>query len=274
MIPRPGGLVLLGFPVAHSLSPVMQNAALRAEGIDLTYVARETPPDQFAVMLREVRERGLAGNVTIPHKATMYASCDAITPIAKRVGAVNTFWMDNDVLHGDNTDVGGFDAAIRALIGVPPRGIRVTLIGAGGSASAVAAAIEQWDEATLTIWNRSPERVDALLQQFGTARQEMMIARAVEGADLVINATPNGLINDTPPVDLSLLAPHAAVFDLVYKLGETAWIRSARAAGHPAADGLGMLIEQGALAFERWFGIAPDRRVMWRSITEAEVVHR
>jgi shikimate dehydrogenase len=270
MIRKPSGLLLLGRPVGHSLSPVMQNAALRDAGIDIEYTARETHEEELPEVVAMIREHGVAGNVTIPHKVQMAALCDVLTPMAQRVGAVNTFWMNNGTLYGDNTDVGGFDTAVRAVIGTPKRGLRATILGAGGAAFAVAAAIEQWDSAQVTVWNRSPERLDSFVQRFGTARREMIIARAVEDADLVINTTPNGLIDDTHPVDLALLAPHAAVFDLVYKVGETAWVRAARTAGHPAADGLGMLIEQGALAFERWFGVAPNRQVMWRSITGSQ----
>lgn len=272
MIDLPRGLILLGDPVTHSLSPAMQTAALRDAHIDLTYVARATPSNQLESAVAGIRTNNLAGNVTIPHKLAMFALCDVTTPLAKRVGAVNTFWMDNGVLHGDNTDVGGFDLAARTLLQANPsngssRAYNVTVLGAGGASNAVLAALEHWDNTKVTLWNRTPDRAYALSQRFDTACVNLDIADAVHAADLVINATPHGLLDDNYTVDIALLPPYAAVYDLVYKADETAWVRAARHAGHRAADGLGMLVEQGALAFERWFGFPPNREIMWRAIT-------
>ncbi len=272
MIDLPRSLILLGDPVNHSLSPAMQTAALCDASIDLSYAARPTSADQLESAVADIRANNLAGNVTIPHKLAMFALCDETTPLAKRVGAVNTFWMDNGVLHGDNTDVGGFDFAVRALLQQEssrklPLVSKVTVLGAGGAANAVLAALERWNHTEVTLWNRTPDRAHALSQRFGTACVNLDIADAVHAADLVINATPHGLLDDNYSVDIALLQPHAAVYDLVYKADETAWVRAARAAGHRAADGLGMLVEQGALAFERWFGFPPNREIMWRAIT-------
>jgi shikimate dehydrogenase len=213
-----------------------------------------------------LRAGNVAGNVTIPHKSAMFALCDCSTDVAAAAGAVNTFWFVDGKLYGDNTDVGGFDSSVRHLLGVIHEHARVTLLGAGGAASAVAAATAQWPGTTLTIWNRTVSSARELAQRFHHARVETDLTRAVQQADLVVNATSIGLRDSAHPVEVALLPPHAAVIDLVYMPGETAWVRAARASGHLAEDGLVMLVEQGALAFRRWFGVEPDRTVMWRAI--------
>lgn len=269
--PVVGRLVLLGQPVAHSLSPTFQNAALGAAGLPHRYEPLDVAPAALPGALDALIAARGAGNVTVPHKEAVHARCDVRSALAARVGAVNTFWVDADgALVGDNTDVGGFDAAARALVGAPD-GARVALLGAGGSARAVIAAIGGWPGAALRVWARTTERARALADA-GLAAHVTAVddpAACVEGATLVVNATPLGLREDDPlPVEPARLPPGAAVLDLVYRPAETAWVRAARAAGHPAADGLAMLVEQGALAFARWFGRAPDREVMWRAVRE------
>ena len=261
----PGRLVLLGHPVGHSLSPVFQNAALHHAGISARYDAVDVVSEEFDSTVELLKAGGGAGNVTVPYKARMYALCDRTTDVASRVRAVNTFWVDQGVLWGDNTDVAGFDHAVRSLI-TPKPGLRVAIVGAGGAAAAVVAAVEQWDGAQVAIWNRSRERADALVQQFDAGRTVTILADALREADLVVNATSVGLTDDQLPFDISHLRAGATVYDLVYRPGETALVHAARAAGHPAANGIGMLVEQGALAFKRWYDIEPDRDVMWQAV--------
>jgi shikimate dehydrogenase len=263
----PRRLLLLGHPVAHSLSPVFQNAALRALGSDLRYEALDVPPERFAETFRTLALDGAAGNVTVPYKAAAAEACDQIMPLARRVGAVNTFWTVGGRLVGDNTDVGGFHAAARALLGAEPRELRVALLGAGGAAAAVLAAVAEWPASTVAVWNRSPDRAVRLAAAFaGVATAAEFLATAVRGADLVVNATTVGMRDDDVPFHPAILARRAAVLDLVYRPGETAWVRLARARGLRAADGLTMLVEQGALAFERWLGVPPDRAAMWAAL--------
>jgi shikimate dehydrogenase len=263
----PRRLLLLGHPVAHSLSPVFQNAALRALGSDLRYEALDVPPERFAETFRTLALDGAAGNVTVPYKAAAAEACNQIMPLARRVGAVNTFWTVGGRLVGDNTDVGGFHAAARALLGAEPRELRVALLGAGGAAAAVLAAVAEWPASTVAVWNRSPDRAVRLAAAFaGVATAAEFLATAVRGADLVVNATTVGMRDDDVPFHPAILARRAAVLDLVYRPGETAWVRLARARGLRAADGLTMLVEQGALAFERWLGVAPDRAAMWAAL--------
>jgi shikimate dehydrogenase len=264
----PGRLVLLGHPVAHSLSPAFQNAALRSAGIPLTYEALDVGPASFSAEFRALAGERAAGNVTIPHKEAAARLCDRLTPLAERVGAVNTFWTDDaGALVGDNTDVGGFDAAIRELLGRAPENARVALVGAGGGAAAVLAAVERWPGCRAGVWSRTYGRAEALARRFEeVARAEEFLAGAIREADIVVNATPIGLHSDDIPMNPALLRRRAAVVDLVYRRGETPWVRLARGRGLLAIDGLPMLVEQGALAFERWTGTPPDRAAMWDAV--------
>lgn len=264
----PGRLVLLGHPVSQSLSPRFQNAALERAGIPLRYEALDVAPETLDETLRALRAASAAGNVTIPHKRDVARACTMLTPLATRVGAVNTFWTTDDGLAGDNTDVGGFAAAVVRLLGAPPIGLAVGVIGAGGAAAAVLAAIEAWPECRAMVFNRSAARARQLCAQFRSVAQPIGDARRLGEAQLVVNATSVGLRDDAVPVDLSLLDPAASVLDLVYRRGETAWVHAARARGHRALDGLTMLIEQGALSFERWFGQPADRSVMWKAVSD------
>lgn len=268
MTPLPGRLVLLGHPVSHSLSPVFQNAALRHLGIPLLYEARDVPPEELTAALDTLIAERAAGNVTLPHKERVAARCERLTPVARRVGAVNTFWVSRDgALWGDNTDVGGFLALLAATLppGRAPR--RVAVLGAGGAAAAVLAAIEE-RAVPVTLHNRTGARASALQTRFPTVIHVARSAReAVHEADLVVNASSVGLRGDALPVELGALEPDAVVLDLVYRPGGTAWVRAARERGHVAADGLGMLLEQGALAFERWLGVPAPRDVMRAAVT-------
>lgn len=266
---RPTRLVVLGHPVAHSLSPVFQQAALDHAGIALRYERLDVPPSQLAKALAALRNEGAAGNITIPHKQHAVALCDLVTPLARRVGAVNTFWTDGDGrLVGDNTDVGGFDAAARALR-PDPRGLRVLLLGAGGAALAVREAVAAWPDATLLVWARRAEQAAAFAAALGAraralAADHAALAEVLPEVDLVVNATPLGLgANDALPIDPLALGARHALLDLTYRReGITALVAACRARGIPAADGLRMLVEQGALAFARWFGMEPPRAVM------------
>lgn len=269
MTARPSRLVLLGHPVRHSLSPLFQNAALRHLGLPLAYEVLDVPPDALPATMRALAGERAAGNVTIPHKQRAFALCGWRTPLAERAGAVNTFWVDDGgALAGDNTDVGGFDALAALVLGAPPRALRVALLGAGGAAAAVLAAVERWPGCEVTLCNRSGERLRRLAARFPVVtRTATEAAAAVRGCALVVNATPVGLEDDAMPVPVAALEPRAAVADLVYRRGETAWVRAARGRGHEAADGLVMLVEQGALAFERWLGCPAPRDVMRRALS-------
>ena len=268
MTTRPSRLVLLGHPVTHSLSPTFQNAALRSAGIPLVYEALDVPPAALEDTLRGLVRQGGAGNVTIPHKQAAARACDALEPLARRADAVNTFWPgDAGGVVGDNTDVGGFEAAVRALLGRRPANLRVALVGAGGSAAAVLTAVERWPGCYAAVWGRDAGRARRLAERFApVAHVEPSLDEVIRQADLVVNATPVGMMDDAMPFDPSVLPRTAALVDLVYRKGETALVHAARRRRLAACDGLTMLVEQGALAFERWFGMAPDREAMWSAV--------
>jgi shikimate dehydrogenase len=264
---QPGRLVLLGHPVGHSMSPRIHDAALRAAGIPLRYEALDVEPSRFDATIDLLRRERAAGNVTVPHKERMYNACDALTPLARRVGAVNVFWIDDDDrLVGDNTDVGGFDAAVTQFLGLTPHEWSVGLLGAGGSAAAVLAAIERWPGCVAHVYNRTPERARILCERFGAVAHAVDDVGVIAGAQLVINATSIGLKDDGVPVDPFLVPRESAVFDLVYRPGGTNFVRAMQARGNQATDGIGMLVEQAALAFEQWFGIAPSRELMHEAL--------
>jgi shikimate dehydrogenase len=266
VIKRPGRLVLLGRSLGHSLSPKFQNAALREAQLPLRYETLDVPASLLDPTLDELATQDAAGNVTIPYKKQVFEHCDRLMPLARRAGAVNTFWFERGELVGDNTDVAGFEAAVSALLGSAPCGLTIGVLGAGGAAAAVLTAIEGWPECRAIVHNRSADRARELAARFSTVARVSDVPEIAARADLVVNATSVGLRDDDLPMDLASLRPEAAVYDLVYRRGESAWVRAARARGHRAADGLGMLIEQGAVAFERWFGFPPDRNAMWQSV--------
>jgi shikimate dehydrogenase len=259
----PTKLVLLGHPVSHSLSPRMHAAALRSANLSVSYEAQDVLPQDLASVLDRLRLERAAGNVTVPHKEQAMRRCGRVTSTARRVGAINTFWVEDDMLVGDNTDVAGFSRAVVAQRGAPSGGASIAVIGAGGAAAAVLAAVAGWPGCRARVWNRTAARAIALVGRFpDTAVVASSLADAIDGAMLVVNATTIGMSDDAVPVEPAILPPGAEVFDLVYRAGETEWVRAARALGHRATDGLAMLVEQGALAFERWFDQPADRAAM------------
>ena len=291
----PSRLVLLGHPVSHSLSPAFQNAAIRAAGFSTTYSALDVVPEKLIETVSSLRKESVAGNVTVPHKRAIFAMCDRHSELARRTGAVNTFFFQDGLMFGDNTDVGGFLHAVRVLLGKEPVDQSVVVFGAGGAAAAVLAAVETMPGSSALLVNRNLDRARTLAASFGSVAQVASdLDRALGGATLVVNATPVGLMDpgfrrDDNNVDAGIRgddsnlgdagipfdptrAPKsAALLDLVYRPGETALVRAARAAGMPAADGREMLLEQGALAFSQWFGCAPNKMVMRKALEDAIV---
>jgi shikimate dehydrogenase len=267
----PSALVVLGQPVARSLSPVFQNAALQASQITVQYDRREVAPDELDAVLAECRARNCSGNVTMPHKAAVFERAAHRTPMAERTGAVNTFWWEDGHLMGHNTDVAGITATLRALC---PRGIDgdVLVLGAGGSAAAVLVALEGAQRAAgahTIVMARTPARGDALVRRVKAEAQVVADGTPISWSRvaLVINATPKGMgSDDALPMLPALLSPHTAVFDLVYTPESTRWVNEARARGLDAEDGLRMLVEQGAAAFETWFETPAPREAMWRAL--------
>ena len=249
-------LVILGDPVAHSLSPLMHNAAYRALGIDAVYVAQRVSPEALPAALEAQRATGGAGNVTVPHKEAVEGSVARKTDICARVGACNTFWTEDGVLVGDNTDVFGVTAALEQL-GARRTGARWLVIGTGGSARAVAATAAATG-ATLSVRSRNAQRAEEFARWSRGLGVETDVARDTVEADVAINATPLGLdAHDPLPVDPHALRGVRVGLDLVYRPGATQWVHALRKHSIAAADGREMLVQQGAAAFERFFPGTP-----------------
>jgi shikimate dehydrogenase len=258
---------LLGDPVGHSLSPRIHNAAIAALGLDAVFVALRCGAAQLPGLLRGIAAAGGGGSVTVPHKRDAARLVDHATPAVERTGACNTFWLEEGRIRGDNTDVDGFAAAVGTLIGAPA-GARVLLLGAGGAARAALYALLRDGAGQVVVRNRDAERGAALcraLEPAGRRARALPAApaagpgRAASGAeerfDLLVNATTLGLRDDDPlPWELDAGALPGAVLDLVYREGDTPWVRRARELGVPALDGKEMLVAQAAEAFERWWG--------------------
>jgi shikimate dehydrogenase len=255
-------LLLLGDPVAHSLSPVFQNAAIRHHGIDAAYAALRCDAQSVAPLIRALCRAGGGGNVTVPHKAAASQCIERPTDAVLRTGACNTFWGEEGIICGDNTDVEGFRRAAAALL-PDLAGARALVIGAGGAAAAGACALLDEGVARITLLNRSPDRAFLLARRLDPDGAVIEVATAIatlrdEAFDLVVNATALGLNDDDPlPFDLASVSRAGAALDLVYRQGgSTPWVSHAAAHGVAAADGREMLLAQGAAAFERWFGAA------------------
>lgn len=273
MDPGPGTrlVALLGDPVAHSLSPRFQNAAISEAGLDAVYLALRCDPAAFPGLLRGIAGAGGAGNITVPHKAAAVPLLDETTAVVRRTGACNTFWSEGGRLHGDNTDVEGFAAACRALIG-SPAGARVLVLGAGGAARAAVAALLDARADAIHVLNRTPETARALATALDAGGRRVVVLPSPEplrreGFDLVVNATSLGLGDADPlPLDLELPARVGAILDLVYRPGGTRWTAEAVRLGLPAADGTEMLLQQGAASFQRWFDRPAPVETMRRAL--------
>lgn len=250
-----------GHPVRHSRSPAMHNAAFAALGLDWVYVPFDVEPAQVSAAVASVRALGLVGvNVTVPLKEAVLPLLDTLSDDARRTGSVNTIVNQNGVLHGDSTDGEGFLRALAEEYGAGIDGRRALLLGAGGSARAVAFALAG-QGCDVIIANRTGDKARAL----ASAVNSHYAGRAsVAGwgedtglVDLIVNATSLGMApraDEMPPLPPAVLTARPFVYDLIYSPPETRLLAAARAAGCRAANGLGMLVWQGALSLAQWTG--------------------
>lgn len=263
---------VIGSPVRHSLSPAMHNAAFAALDLDWVYVACEVAPGAVGAALAGVRALDIGGlSVTIPHKTDALAEVDEATEAARAIGAVNTVVPVGDGrLRGENTDGGGFLASL-AEAGFDPAGGTCAVLGAGGAARAVVHALAGAGAAEVVVVNRTPERGEATARLAGPLGRPGSAAD-VRSADLVVNATPLGLSGRDPselPVDPALLRADQVVVDLVPNPAVTSFMRAAAGRGATVVGGLGMLVHQGALAFELWTGRPAPVEVMRAAAIDA-----
>ncbi len=268
-------LALLGDPVEHSLSPVLQNAAFAAAGMDGVYVAVGCEADELVGLMRGIARAGGGGNITLPHKEKAASMLDMASDTVRRTGACNTFWGDErGRLHGDNTDVEGVRRALRGFLG-SVKGIRVLLLGAGGAARAALMGLLEEGADEVLIQNRSVERARAVARRIGGERARVVAVPSDldgESFDLVVNATRLGLSPDDPsPLDFERLSRVGSAVDLVYGRQPTAFVRAAEEFGVRATDGAEMLVQQGAASFELWWDAEAPLEAMRAAVEAARV---
>jgi shikimate dehydrogenase len=263
-----GRIGLIGDPVEHSLSPYFQQAAFDALGFDIRYELLHTPSELVPQRLNELRRGDFVGvNVTVPHKETFFRAVDQRSPVAERVGAVNTISCKDGHLTGDNTDVHGFVQSLRDA-GFRLEGSRAIVLGAGGASRSVVVGLLDSGAEQVILANRTIERAQAVLDDLGDQRiLPVTLAEVLENASsasLIVNATSLGWKNETLPVDrrvFTLLLPNAVAYDLTYRT--TAFLSSAMEDGLQTIDGLAMLVHQGARSFEIWTGQPAPLEAMW-----------
>lgn len=256
-------LGVLGWPVAHSRSPAMHNAALAALGLsDWHYQRLPVPPEVFEETVTALPASGYVGaNVTIPHKEAALALATEATAAARAIGAANTltFAPDGGGIHAENTDAPGFLAALRGA-GTEPEGKTALVLGAGGSARGVAYALREAGAAHVAVWNRTFQRAVTIATELGVDAVDRPIP-----ADLLVNCTSVGLADGEfkeLPLDADSLGTYVTVADLVYRAGGTGLVAEAQHRGCTVVDGLEVLVRQGAMSFQSWTGLEAPLDVM------------
>ena len=256
---------VIGWPVAHSRSPVIHRYWLKLYGLEGDYEREAVRPEEIEHFLRTLGGRGYAGaNVTLPHKEAALAAADRADYAAAEIGAANTLWLDaRGLLHASNTDAYGFMTHLSAEAPDWNKGKRpVLVLGAGGAARAILHGLIEAGASKILLANRTGDRAKALAKSFGprvsVVRWEYR-NQAHAGCGLLINATSLGMTGKAPlDIDLSTLPEDALVADIVYSPLETKMLAAAKGRGNRVVDGLGMLLYQAVPGFERWFGLRPE----------------
>ena len=254
---------IIGWPVEHSKSPLMHNAAFDALGLNYCYIAMPVQPERLKEAIEGIRALGFTGiNVTIPHKQTVIQYLDEIDEEARFIGAVNTIKNEDGRLTGYNTDGRGFMESLREE-GIDPSGKNIFVIGVGGAARAVCYYLCK-SASKLYLHGRNMQKASSLMNDLKDISSNVSITETkknIQYADIIINATPLGMKEDDPmPFEPSMLRPDQIVCDLIY--WDTPLIKQARQIGCKAVNGLGMLLWQGVLAFKIWTGITPPVDLM------------
>jgi len=270
---------LLGWPVEHSMSPVIHNAAFKAAGLDYVYVGLPVRPEDIDQALAGVKALGFSGvNVTVPHKVKVLPYLDALDRSAELVGAVNTVVVAEGRAIGYNSDMAGFVNSLLAE-GVAIEGKRAILLGAGGAARAVVCGLLDNGIRQVTVGSRDKAKAADFAASFdrneavtGCNWGEGSFVEALGMGDIVINCTPLGMYpreDEQPPLDWAAVNPRAVFCDLIYNPAASGFLTRARAAGHKTIGGAGMLVEQAAIAFTLWTGVPAPREMMYQTLAEA-----
>jgi shikimate dehydrogenase len=267
---------VLGWPAAHSRSPRLHGFWLRHYGIDGAYLPLPVVPERFAGAVRSLVDLGFQGaNVTIPHKEAAFALCDEVEETARRAGAVNTLVFREGRILGSNTDGFGFLESIREQApGWQAQDGPAVLLGAGGAARAIAAALLDAGCPELVIVNRGVERAEALARTLG-GPVRVAATPPLAGAALLVNSTSLGMAGQPAlEIDLAALPGHAVVADAVYVPLETPLLAAARGRGLRGVDGLGMLLHQARPGFSHWFGVMPQVDAALREFVASDIPRR
>ncbi|GAW94123.1 shikimate dehydrogenase [Calderihabitans maritimus] len=272
---------LFGWPVEHSWSPLIHNAAFKAAGLNYVYVPFAVPPEKIAQALCSLPALNIRGiNVTIPHKETVMNYLDWISPEAQMIGAVNTVVVEEDgKLKGYNTDGEGFMDSLREEAGIDPRGLTFTLLGAGGACRAVAVSLALKGARKINIANRTVSRAEAIVeiinrstsaraQAFSLSEREL--TAALEESQVLVNTTPVGMYprdKEPPLINPDLLRRTLLVCDLVYRPRETTLLREAALRGCRTLSGLGMLVAQAARSYRLWTGQEAPAEIMRETVS-------
>ncbi len=274
-------LGILGDPVSHSLSPLMQNHALALLGIDAVYVPFHVRPEQLGTAVAGLRALNLLGvNVTVPHKEAVCSHLDELDPAARLIGAVNTIVHRDGRLVGYNTDAPGFLRSLQEDLGLAPQGRSILLLGAGGACRAALVALAQAGAARIVVANRNSERAAQLVAQLGQnfggttfahcSLDVLALRQALAGVDLVVNTSAVGLKGESfPGFPWAAVPANAALYDMVYGPGLTPWLSEGQARNLQVAGGLGMLAGQGEEAFFLWTGQRPPFGAMRKRLLAA-----
>ncbi len=269
---------VFGYPIKHSASPAMHNAAFKSLGLDYVYLPFEVKPQKLGEAVRGLIPLNISGvNVTIPHKEAICSYLDEISKEAELMGAVNTIVVKSDTLIGYNTDGQGFITSLKEDGQEEVRGKNLVILGAGGAARAVAtqAALEGAKGISITdkIKDRAQRLSSDITRNIPSCQAEVVLEDEIKfrlkEAHLLINATPVGMKLDDPVlINPDWLQPHLLVFDLVYNLGETNLMKAARERGCRVVSGLGMLVHQGAASFKLWTGKEAPVKIMRKVLEE------
>ena len=271
---------IIGWPVAHSRSPLIHGYWLKKYGIDGSYVKRPVRPEDVVSFLRDMRKEGFAGcNVTIPHKEAAFAAAGEKSEAARAMGVANTLWFEGSRLCADNTDGAGFVRHLQASTpGFDARGSAVAVLGAGGGARGVIHAMLEEGAPEVRVFNRTRDRADVVARHFGSRVKPYDWRDRVDrtrDVGLLINATSLGMHGaDALEMPLVQLPDTCIVADLVYVPLLTPLLAAAQARGLVSVDGLGMLLHQATPGFERWFGVKPEVTDELRAIIVADIEGR
>ena len=266
-----------GYPIKHSRSPLIHGHWLERFGIVGSYQALEVAPDDFGAFIAELKSGNgfVGGNVTIPHKESAYRLADRPDEIAQELGAVNTVWLEDGVLHASNTDGFGFTSNLDASHPGWDKTSRAVVLGAGGASRAVIQALRDRGISEIHVLNRTVERAKELRNRFGAqvyAHPLQALEEVSTGAGLFVNTTSLGMEGgEVPDIDFSRMCSGAVVTDIVYVPLKTPILKMAERQGYTTVDGLGMLLHQARPGFEKWFGQKPKVDETLRSLIIADM---